>query len=119
MTRPTLRGASPAVHQGAAMAQPVLEKGSGRTDPAGADDALSSRWRRFGGSESGFHPWIIRITVLAATLLMWWLVTRLELVKPLYLPSPGSVWDAFVRANTDHPVSEGSDRVVRGEQNYY
>src|SRR5829696_5160832 len=50
---------------------------------------------------------------------VWWLVTQLELVRPLYLPSPGSVWDAFVRANTDHPVSEGSERIVRGEQNYY
>jgi taurine transport system permease protein len=101
------------------MAQPVVQDNPGRTDPAGADDAFPSRWRRFGGSESGFHPWIIRITVLAATLLVWWLVTKLELVKPLYLPSPGSVWNAFVLANTDHPVAPGVDRMVRGAQNYY
>ena len=50
---------------------------------------------------------------------MWWLVTKLELVRPLYLPSPGSVWDAFVQANTDHPVAPGVDRMVRGAQNYY
>ncbi|WP_148572787.1 ABC transporter permease [Nocardioides caldifontis] len=56
---------------------------------------------------------------LVGLILVWWLVTRLELVRPLYLPSPGAVWDAFVTANTDHPVSEGSDRIVRGEQNYY
>lgn len=49
----------------------------------------------------------------------WWLVARLELVRPLYLSSPGAVWDAFVRANTDHPLSATSDRIVRGEQNYY
>ena len=56
---------------------------------------------------------------LTVFLVLWWLVTSLELVRPLYLPSPGAVWDAFVRANTDHPLSEGSDRIVRGEQNYY
>jgi taurine transport system permease protein len=49
----------------------------------------------------------------------WWLVAHLELVRPLYLSSPGDVWDAFVRANTDHPLSATSDRIVRGEQNYY
>jgi taurine transport system permease protein len=61
----------------------------------------------------------VRAGALGAFLLAWWLVTRLGLVQPLYLPSPGAVWDAFVRANSDHPVSEGSDRIVRGEQNYY
>jgi taurine transport system permease protein len=54
--------------------------------------------------------------VLLAT---WWLLTSLEVVRPLYLPGPGAVWDAFVRANTDHPLSSTSDRIVRGEQNYY
>ena len=61
----------------------------------------------------------IHVASLAAFVLAWWLVTRLELVRPLYLPSPGAVWDAFVRANTDHPLSEDSDRIVHGEQNYY
>jgi taurine transport system permease protein len=68
---------------------------------------------------SGPHPWLIRLVVLAATLAVWWLVTKLELVRPLYLPSPGAVWDAFIQANSDHPVAEGVDRMVRGEQNYY
>ena len=30
-----------------------------------------------------------------------------------------AVWQAFVEANTSHPIAEGVDRVVRGEQNYY
>ena len=64
-------------------------------------------------------PWTVRGAVLAATLLAWWLVTAVGLVDPLYLPSPGSVWRAFVTANTDHPIAEGVDRIVRGEQNYY
>jgi taurine transport system permease protein len=38
---------------------------------------------------------------IAAALFAWWLVARLELVKPLFLPAPGAVWDAFVSANTD------------------
>lgn len=62
---------------------------------------------------------LIHVASLAGFLALWWLVTSLELVRPLFLPSPGAVWDAFVRANTDHPVSAGSDRIVRGEQNYY
>lgn len=65
------------------------------------------------------NPWVVRGGVLAGTLVLWWLVTALELVQPLYLPSPGAVWAAFVEANTDHPVAEGVDRTVRGAQNYY
>lgn len=61
----------------------------------------------------------LHLGTLAALLFVWWLVTELELVRPLILPPPGDVWDAFVRANTDHPLSAGSDRIVRGEQNYY
>ncbi len=34
-------------------------------------------------------------------LLLWWLVTATELVKPLFLPTPGSVWQAFVTASTE------------------
>lgn len=61
----------------------------------------------------------LHVGTLLALLFVWWLVTRLELVRPLILPPPGDVWDAFVRANTDHPLSSTSDRIVRGEQNYY
>lgn len=63
--------------------------------------------------------WLIRAAVLLVTLAAWWTASRLELVRPLYLPSPGSVWDAFIQANSDHPVAPGTDRMVRGEQNYY
>ena len=65
------------------------------------------------------RPWATRLVTLAVFLTLWFVVTEAELVRPLYLPSPGSVWDAFVRANTDHPIAEGVDRIVRGEQNYY
>ncbi|MGN6574177.1 MAG: ABC transporter permease [Nocardioides sp.] len=65
------------------------------------------------------RPWATRLLTLAAFLAAWLLITGLGLVKPLYLPSPASVWNAFVQANTDHPIAEGVDRIVRGEQNYY
>ena len=56
---------------------------------------------------------------LLVLIAIWWLVTWLELVKPLFLPSPAAVWDAFVQANTYHQISPGIDRIVRGEQNYF
>jgi taurine transport system permease protein len=61
----------------------------------------------------------VHVGFFALLLLLWWAVTAADLVKPLFLPSPGSVWDAFVRANTDHPIAEGSSRTVRGEQGSY
>jgi taurine transport system permease protein len=84
--------------------------------PGAGDGAAAERRarRRSRLSRLGLH-----LTSLIALLVVWWLVTRLGLVRPLFLPPPGDVWDAFVRANTDHPVSEGSSRIVRGEQNYY
>lgn len=98
------------------MVQPVLEK---PLDPPG--DSPSSPARGLGGglAKWGQNPWLIRAAVLVATLAAWWLVTSLGLIRPLYLPAPGSVWDAFVRANSDHQIAKGVDRTVRGEQNYY
>jgi taurine transport system permease protein len=80
-----------------------------KTDEAGA--GLATRLRS--------NPWVVRLVTLALAVGAWWLVTRIGLVRPLYLPSPGAVWDAFVRANSDHPIAPGIDRIVRGEQNYY
>jgi len=61
----------------------------------------------------------VRLAVFVALLLLWWAVTAAELVQPLFLPGPGAVWEAFVRANTCHPINEGVDRIVCGEQNYF
>jgi taurine transport system permease protein len=96
------------------MVQPVLEAPSARGRPPAPQAPVGPGQRSFPASS-----WLIRVLVLAATLALWWLVTWLELVRPLYLPSPGSVWHAFVEANTDHPIAPGVDRLVRGEQNYY
>lgn len=61
----------------------------------------------------------LHLTSFSVLMLTWWAVTSAGLVRPLYLPGPGAVWDAFVLANTDHPITEGSDRMVRGAQNHY
>lgn len=65
------------------------------------------------------RQWSTRLLTLVLFLAVWFLVTGLELVRPLYLPSPASVWDAFLRANSNHAIAEGVDRIVRGEQNYF
>jgi taurine transport system permease protein len=98
------------------MANPAAEQVS--TPSTGTGNSTSGRGRRR-RSTTGTNPWLIRVLVLAGTLLVWWLVTKLELIRPLYLPSPGSVWDAFIQANSTHAVAEGVDREVRGEQNYF
>lgn len=63
--------------------------------------------------------WSITAVSLLGLLLTWWLVTATQLVKPLFLPSPGAVWYSFVAANTCHPLSEGSQRMTCGAQNYF
>ncbi|MGO0577016.1 ABC transporter permease [Ornithinimicrobium panacihumi] len=57
--------------------------------------------------------------VLVVVLLAWWAVTASGLIRPLYLPSPGAVWTAFVESNSCRPIAEGSSRTICGEQNYY
>lgn len=63
------------------------------------------------------------LAIQAASLLvfagLWYAVTAADLVRPLYVPSPQAVYEAFVQANSLHPIAEGSERMVRGEQNYY
>lgn len=85
--------------------------------------ARASATPRPAGSLAGTPPWVrawaTRLLTLGLFLLGWWAITAAGLVRPLYLPSPGAVWDAFVQANTDHPIAEGVDRIVRGEQGYY
>lgn len=64
--------------------------------------------------------WLPPLVTAAAVLLTWSLVAASGWVQPAYLaPSPLEVWDAFVRANTYHPIGGGIDRVVRGEENYF
>lgn len=75
----------------------------------------AARWR----GSPGVNRWAVRLATLLGFLAVWTAITGLGLVRPLYLPTPASVWTAFVTANTDHPLAPGVDRIVRGAQNYY
>lgn len=63
----------------------------------------------------------LRTTVLSllVLLLLWWLVTAAGLVQPLFLPSPGAVWSAFVQASSCRPVDDDATRWACGEQGYF
>jgi len=50
---------------------------------------------------------------------LWWAITAMGLVQPLYLPGPVAVWEAFLRGNTCYPAGEGSSRMLCGEQGYF
>ena len=71
------------------------------------------------------HPpapsrWLPPVVTLVVVLAAWSAVSASGIVQPAYLaPSPLEVWDAFLRANTNHAVGGGVDRVVRGEEGYY
>ncbi|GAB0104588.1 ABC transporter permease [Nocardia sp. JMUB6875] len=60
-----------------------------------------------------------RVLSLAVLLAVWWAVAAAKLVDPQFLPGPRAVWDAFVRANSWHPLAPGVPREVPGEQNYF
>jgi NitT/TauT family transport system permease protein len=49
------------------------------------------------GGRIRFWPFIgIATTVFAALFVLWWLATKYDWVKPIFLPSPGEVWDRMV-----------------------
>ena len=99
------------------MVQPVFEPLASQVEqPPGPkkSESLGDRATRYRQ-----NPWAIRLVMVVVTIAGWWAVTTVGLIRPLFLPSPGAVWDAFVRANSDHQIAPGVDRMVRGEQNYY
>ncbi|WP_280441106.1 ABC transporter permease [Nocardia brasiliensis] len=75
--------------------------------------------RRPHRSRRSIRPVLTRVAALGLVLGLWTVITAAGWVDPLYLPSPRAVWDAFVRANSRHPIAAGVDRTVIGEQNYY
>lgn len=89
---------------------PGASRDSSREVAASARRASRRRQGRHRGLQAG---------VLVVVLALWWLVTALQLVPVLYLPSPGAVLNAFVQANSCRPVAEGLSRTVCGEYNYY
>lgn len=89
---------------------PAASRDSSRTVAAGARRAARRRKGRHRTLQAG---------VLVVVVALWWLITALQLVPVLYLPSPGAVLNAFVQANSCRPVAEGLSRTVCGEYNYY
>lgn len=77
------------------------------------------RRRRAGRIPSSWWRTVLQAGSLLALIGVWAAVAGLRLVDPLYLPGPGAVWDAFVRANSCYPVAEGATRHICGESNYY
>lgn len=51
---------------------------------------------RIGGEISHRHFLTISISAFAALFVIWLIITSTNLVRPLFLPSPLSVWDALV-----------------------
>jgi len=71
-------------------------------------------------ARTGPRRWLGLALSLVLLVVVWSVVAAADLVQPHYLtPSPLEVWHAFVRANSHHPVGDGIDRVVRGEENYF
>lgn len=88
---------------------------------AGITPDPPARW-----SAIGKNAWTTRVLALASFLTVWAILTvpwrwnaGMPIMQPLYLPPLPAVWDAFVQANTIHPVAEGVDKMVVGEQGYY
>ncbi len=79
---------------------PVGPRGEGAAPAQERDTAGHGRRRFVPGMESIRRGLITTASVLTVFML-WWLVTRLGLVEPLFMPSPGSVWEAFVTASTE------------------
>ncbi|WP_193105909.1 ABC transporter permease [Brachybacterium sp. FME24] len=104
----------------AASATPTAPAPSG-TDPDG-DSAHSRRVAkaaRRGRSRRLRRNRLLQAGVLVVILALWWLITAIKLVDPLYLPSPQAVLGAFIDANRCLVVDESSGRSVCGVQNYY
>jgi taurine transport system permease protein len=74
---------------------------------------------RAGKSRRARRNRLLQAGVLVGILALWWLITAIELVDPLYLPSPQAVAGAFLDANRCLVVDDATGRTVCGVQNYY
>lgn len=99
------------------------EAPSATADPAGGPVDEQSRRvatrARQGRSRRRRRNLALQASVLVVLLVLWWAVTALRLVDPLYLPSPQAVLQAFIDANRCLVVDESTGRTVCGVQNYY
>ncbi|CAM5305566.1 ABC transporter permease [Corynebacterium variabile] len=61
----------------------------------------------------------INTLVFLALIAIWWIITATNIVKPLFLPSPGAVVSAFWDANTCRPINDSGTAEVCGEDDYF
>ncbi|MGP9723309.1 ABC transporter permease [Corynebacterium sp. AOP40-9SA-29] len=73
------------------------------------------RFRRFTPGRRAVNNTVVFVALIA----FWWLITATGLVKPLFLPSPGSVVGAFWDANTCQAITDDGAVEVCGEDNYF
>lgn len=93
--------------------------GVGTADSADLETtAVIERHRRVARSRSR-RRLLLQAVSLIVVIALWWAITAAGLVRPLYLPGPVAVWDAFVRGNSCYPASAGSSRTLCGEQGYF
>lgn len=85
---------------------------------AAASAEVASRARR-SRTRRALRTRGLQAAVLVGVILLWWAITALRLIDPLYLPSPWAVLRAFVDANRCLVVDESTGRTVCGVQNYY
>lgn len=102
----------------AATADPSQPPEAGAPDEAEQSHHVRKAARR-GRSRRARRNRLLQAGVLVAVLALWWAITAVKLVDPLYLPSPQAVLGAFFDANRCLVVDEATGRTVCGVQNYY
>jgi taurine transport system permease protein len=72
---------------------------TGKTSSAQEPPPSHGRLRRSGPV---MPHWLISVAAVSGLMGLWWLIAALEVVPELFVPSPGSVWRAFL-----HTLTEG------------
>ena len=67
----------------------------------GVEPARGGPPRRFVPRADSVKRGLIATSAVLCVVALWWAVTAAGLVTPLFLPSPGAVWGAFVTASTE------------------
>ncbi|WP_421915404.1 ABC transporter permease subunit [Mesorhizobium sp.] len=74
------------------------ERPSSRVDEA---DGLSVPWSRPSPKRKGVSARVVSAVTILAVLAVWALSARLQLVSPVFLPSPIAVWNKFIVVTRD------------------
>lgn len=88
-------------------AEPATPSGPGTTSDSEQSDRVVKA-ARHGRFRRRRRNRLLQGGVLLGVLALWWLITAIQLIDPLYLPSPQSVFGAFIDANRCLVVDETS-----------